>query len=416
MEETQMDGRTQRGRGARALIATALVCTAAAAAGCGSSNDDDGATTAAASTSPGPTTTATGGGGAEGNAVEIAASVFSDRVCEPKDPAVIADIPRSVAGFTGYDSAPGDWLAEPADSPLSGKRVSWTSMGLGQPFFLAIQDHWKSFSDRYDFELKTFDGKFDASGVQKVVEDIAADKPDAVAFAPLDSDASVPQIRRMVDAGSKVVTYNVQPREQQVPRVFADDYLGSQIVGCNAGAYWNAKFGDRQAVIGVVDLPELPQVQDRRNGFIKGFLSQVPTAEIGASVDGGGTLDKAAPAATDLIQGNPDVNVIFGINNDSSLGTVQALKAAGKYDADWGVLASVDGSAPVMRELGDPNTPYKAEGGYPPYDFAVASFNLLGADMEGRTAARSQVVLVYPPIKPDAAAIREWLDVQYPSN
>lgn len=412
-----MEGSTQRGRAARALLATALVCAAAGAAGCGSSGDDDastasGAASTAAATTDGAATTS----GAGGDALEIAARTFSDRVCEPKDPAAVADIPRSVSGFTGYESAPGDWLAEPAESPLAGKRVSWTSMGLGQPFFLAIQDHWKAFSDRYDFELKTFDGKFDASGVQKVVEDIAADKPDAVAFAPLDSDTSVPQIRRMVDAGSKVVTYNVQPREQQVPRVLADDYVGSQIVGCNAGAYWNEKFGDRQAVIGTVDLPELPQVQDRRHGFIKGFLSQVPTAKIGASVDGGGTLDKAAPAATDLIQGNPDVNVIFGINNDSSLGTVQALKAAGKYDADWGVLASVDGSAPAMRELGDPNTPYKAEGGYPPYDFAVAALNLLGADMEGRTDARTQVVLVYPPINPDPAAIREWLDVQYPGG
>ncbi len=413
-----MDGRIQRGRVARALLATALAAVATAgAAGCGSSGDDDGSTSAATGASTAATTTAaSNGGGGGGNALEIAASTFSDRVCEPKDPAVVADIPRSVSGFTGYDSAPGDWLAEPAESPLAGKRVSWTSMGLGQPFFLAIQDHWKSFASRYDFDLKTYDGKFDASGVQKVVEDISADKPDAVAFAPLDSDASVPQIRRLTGSGAKVVTYNVQPREQEVPRVFADDYLGSQIVGCNAGAYWNEKFGDRQAVIGVVDLPELPQVQDRRNGFIKGFLSQVPTAKIGASVDGGGTLDKAAPAATDLIQGNPDVNVIFGINNDSSLGTVQALKAAGKYDADWGVLASVDGSAPVMRELGDPNTPYKAEGGYPPYDFAVAAFNLLGASLEGRTDARTQVVLVYPPIKPDAAAIRAWLDVQYPGN
>lgn len=407
-----MEGTTPRGRLTRALAVTALTCAVTfGAAGCGSSSDD----TSTASSAGGTTAAETSGGGG-GDALEIASRTFSDTVCEPKDPAVVADIPRSVSGFTGYDSEPGDWLVEPADSPLRGKRVSWTSMGLGQPFFLAIQDHWKAFSDRYGFELKTFDGKFDASGVQKVVEDIAADKADAVAFAPLDSDASVPQVQRLLDSGADVVTYNVQPREQAAPRVFADDYLGSQIVGCNAGAYWNEKFGDRQAVIGVVDLPELPQVQDRRNGFVKGFLSQVPTAKVGASVDGGGTLDKAAPAATDLIQGNPDVNVIFGINNDSSLGTVQALKAAGKYDADWGVLASVDGSAPVMRELGDPNTPYKAEGGYPPYDFAVAAFNLLNATAEGRTSKDTQVVLVYPPIKPDPAAISEWLDVQYPSK
>lgn len=406
-----MERTTPRGRRTRALAVTAVTCAVAfGVVGCGSSEDD------ASTASSGTTATAASSGGGKGDALEIASRTFSAEVCEPVDPAVVAGIPRSVSGFTGYESEPGDWLTQPADSPLKGKRVSWTSMGLGQPFFLAIQDHWKAFADRYGFELKTFDGKFDASGVQKVVEDIAADKPDAVAFAPLDSDASVPQVQRLMGSGADVVTYNVQPREQAAPRVFADDYLGSQIVGCNAGAYWNEKFGDRQAVIGVVDLPELPQVQDRRNGFVKGFLSQVPTAKVGASVDGGGTLDKAAPAATDLIQGNPDVNVIFGINNDSSLGTVQALKAAGKYDADWGVLASVDGSAPVMRELGDPNTPYKAEGGYPPYDFAVAAFNLLNAAAAGRTSKDTQVVLGYPAIKPDAAAIKEWLDVQYPSN
>ena len=344
-----------------------------------------------------------------------AADTFSSEVCGTKDPAAVADIPASVSGFTGYDSEPGDWLALPASAEeLAGKRVSLSVMGLGQPFFLAVVGHWEELSEEYGFELKVYDGKFDAGSVQQLVDDIVVDRPDAVVFAPLDSDASVPQVQKMIDAGLPVVTYNVQPREQAAPRVFADDYLGSQIVGCNAGAYFAAKFPDRAAKIGIVDLPQLPQVQDRKNGFLYGFLSQIPDAELVQAVDGGGVIDKANPAATDLIQAHPDINVIFGINDDSSLGTVAALKTAGVYDADWGVLDAVDGSAPAMESMKDPNSPYKAESGYPPRDFAYAAFNLLIATLNGETTSTTQVVVGYPPIEPTLEGIDTWLTEQYP--
>jgi ABC-type sugar transport system substrate-binding protein len=351
---------------------------------------------------------------AAGSAAEIAAATFSADVCEPKDPEAVADIPGSVSGFTGYESAPGEWLAEPETSPLSGKRVALSVMGLGQPFFLAVKGHWEELAAKYGFELKVYDGKFDAGTVQKLVDDIIADAPDAVAFAPLDSDASVPQVQKFLDAGIPVVTYNVQPREVLAPRVFADDFLGSRTVGCNAGAYFAQKFAGEAAKIGIVDLPQLPQVQDRKNGFLYGFLSQIPDAEVVGTVDGGGVIDKALPAAADLLQSNPDINVIFGINDDSSLGTVAALKAAGEYTADWGVLSAVDGSGPAMEEMADPASPYKAESGYPPLNFALAAFNLLGATVEGTSEPSTQVVLGYPPIDPTPAGIQEWLNSQYP--
>jgi ABC-type sugar transport system substrate-binding protein len=350
------------------------------------------------------------------DASEVAASSFSADMCEPVDPAVVKDIPKAVSGFSGYDSMAGDWLTEPATSPLTGKKVALTVMGLGQPFFTAIKGHWEDFAKKYNFELRVFDGKFDAGTVQANVEDVIAWKPDAVAFAPLDSDASVAQVKKIQEAGIVVITYNVQPRQQIAPRVFADDFTGSRLAGCNAGRYYKAKFGDKPALIGVVDLPQLPQVQDRKNGFYYGFLSVVPTAKIGQTVDGGGVIDQANPAATDLIQANPDMNVIFGINDDSSLGTVRALKAAGKYNADWGVLTAVDGSAPAMAELGDPSTPYKAESGYPPYDFSIAPFIMLGMAYEGKVDANSQVALNYPPISPSKDGISTWVNVQYPTK
>ena len=215
------------------------------------------------------------------DAVQIAAKTFSPDVCVPVDAAAVANIPASVSGFTGYVSAPGDWLSEGAASALKGKRVALTVMGLGQPFFLAIKGHWERLAEKYGFELKVYDGRFDAGTVQKLVDDVISDAPDAVAFAPLDSAASVGQVKRMLDAGIAVVTYNVQPTEVVAPRVFANDYDGPLVVGCNAARYFKERFGDKAAVyFGVVDFPILPQVQDRKNGFLKGFLSILPTATI----------------------------------------------------------------------------------------------------------------------------------------
>lgn len=351
---------------------------------------------------------------ANDGSVAVAAKSFSADLCQPADPAAVANIPKAVSGFTGYASAPGAWLEQPTTTALAGKRVALTVMGLGQPYFLAIKGHWERLAKKYGFELKVYDGKFDAGTVQKLVDDIISDRPDAVAFAPLDSGAAVPQVKRMLEAGLKVVTYNVQPVQVVAPRVFANDFDGPRLTGCNAARYFLAKFGARPAIMGIVDLPQLPQVQDRKNGFIYGFKSLIPGAVVAQAVNGGGVIDKANPAAADLLQAHPELNVIFGINNDSSLGAIAAMKAAGSYAPEWGVVASVDGSEPVMSELGSDGSPLKAESGYPPYDFSLATFNLLGATFSGKTTPDTQVVVGYPPIDPSAEGIKTWLARQYP--
>jgi ribose transport system substrate-binding protein len=48
-------------------------------------------------------------------------------------------------------------------------------MGLGQPFFLAIKKQWEMLAEKYGFELKVYDGRFDAGTVQKLVDDVISD-------------------------------------------------------------------------------------------------------------------------------------------------------------------------------------------------------------------------------------------------
>lgn len=398
------------------FAATMIAVLAVVAAGCGGAATNSPPASNPPVATPSGSATPSSTPAAEMNATELAASVFSPVVCEPVDPAAIANVPAPVDIVTDYSTSPGDWSTLPATSPLTGKRVALTVMGLGQPFFLSVSNHWKDLAKKYNFELKIYDGKFDAGTIQALVDDVIADKPDAVAFAPLASDAGVPQVEKFLAAGIPVVTYNVQPAKPVAPRVIAFDYQSLVITGCNLGAYYNAKWPGQPAKIGIVHYSILPQVVDRANGFLKGFLSQVPTAEVVATVEGGAVIDKALPAASDMLQKNPEINVIFGINNDSALGIVGALKAIGKYNSDWGVMASIDGSEPAVKELGSPDSPWKAETGYPPYDYAINAFTLLGATVEGKTDKTTQISLIDPAIPPTPEGIDNWVSVQYPNR
>ncbi len=72
------------------------------------------------------------------NPAQIAAQTFSTKLCTPKNPAVVKNIPKALSGFTGYKQSPGNWLGLPATSDLTGHTVALTTMGLNQPFFTSI--------------------------------------------------------------------------------------------------------------------------------------------------------------------------------------------------------------------------------------------------------------------------------------
>src|SRR5205085_8206726 len=78
-----------------------------------------------------------------------------------------------------------------------------------------------------------------------------------------------------------------------------------------------------------VGLPALSTTVARSKGFVDGIHSVLADATVAQSVDGKGLKDEAVKVAADALTAHPDVNIIFGINDDSALGGLQAYKAAG---------------------------------------------------------------------------------------
>ena len=101
--------------------------------------------------------------------------------------------------------------------------------------------------------------------------------------------------------------------------------------------------------IAMLDLaPGISVGQLRHDGFLKGFgIEEGDPAIIGAAPTLGDTA-KGQAAMETLLQKDPDINIIYSINEPSGFGGANALKAAGKDPKDF-ILVSVDGGCDAIE-------------------------------------------------------------------
>lgn len=101
------------------------------------------------------------------------------------------------------------------------------------------------------------------------------------------------------------------------------NYEGSAALGRWAGEYVLEHFDGVAQVLDII--LQLPNTRERSAGFVDGLrevLGDVNTHII--SVDGRGLYNEAYQVALDALRVHPQINVIFGINDDSVLGGLQA--------------------------------------------------------------------------------------------
>jgi ribose transport system substrate-binding protein len=143
-----------------------------------------------------------------------------------------------------------------------------------------------------------------------------------------------------------------------------------------------------------VGLPALTTTVARSTGFVDGITSILgENARVAQSVDGQGLKDQAVTVSADALTANPDVNVIFGINDDSALGGLQSYEAAG-LDMENLLVVGFGCEGNACKDALTEGGPYKVSAAmFPEYqgrliiDAGVAAFN--GVELPGHLIAPS---------------------------
>jgi fructose transport system substrate-binding protein len=211
-------------------------------------------------------------------------------------------------------------------------------------------------------DLKAYAGKDDGDNEGQVaaVETCIADGAKGILITPSNTKAIVPVIKKARDAGILVIALDtpLDPIDSADQTMATDNFQAGFLIG----AYAKAKMGDaaKDAKIGFLNInPQQVTVDVLRNqGFMSGFGIDVKNPNVIGDEDDprivghdytNGNPEGGRKAMENLLQINPDINVIHTINEPAAAGAYEALKAVGK---DGQVLImSVDGGCPGVKDV-----------------------------------------------------------------
>jgi fructose transport system substrate-binding protein len=232
-----------------------------------------------------------------------------------------------------------------------------TTLGLitkqeANPFWVTMREVAQDSADEHDAELLTATGRSDVDYQSQVraLEDMVERGAKGILIAPTDSEAVVPAIREARRAGVTVIALDTptDPRSA-VDALFATN---NRRAGALIGRYARAK-AEEQGIeprIAMLDLaPGIASGELRHDGFLEGFGIRDGDPRIVGSVDTEGDEAKARRAMEQLLQRNPDINIVYTVNEPAAFGAAAALEAAGKGEDDV-ILVSVDGGCEAIKD------------------------------------------------------------------
>jgi len=245
--------------------------------------------------------------------------------------------------------------ATAADQPVIGLITKTDT----NPFFVKMKEGAQAAATAKGAKLLTAAGKADGDNAGQVtaIENMIAGGAKTIMITPNDSKAIVPAIKKAQAQGVMFIALDspADPMEATDALFATNNYTAGELIG----KYAKAAMAGKPAKIATLDLfPGHPVGAQRHNGFMSGFglkasdaksneLSK--SAEIVCMADSFGDQAKGQTAMENCLQKNPDINLVYTINEPAAAGAHQALKAAGK---DKGVIiVSVDGGCAGIKNV-----------------------------------------------------------------
>ena len=227
------------------------------------------------------------------------------------------------------------------------------------PFFVKMREGAQAAARSNGARLLTAAGKNDADNAGQVtaIENMIAAGAKVILITVNDSKAIVPAIKRARSRGILVIALDspTDPVDATDALFATDNYQAGTLIG----AYAKAMLGGKPARIATLDLfPGHPVGAQRHNGFLKGFGLAAPSKEsnqlghpsqVVCMADSYGNQTRGQAAMENCLQKDPNINLVYTINEPTAAGAYTALKAAGK--AKDVVIVSVDGGCQGIRDI-----------------------------------------------------------------
>jgi ribose transport system substrate-binding protein len=224
-------------------------------------------------------------------------------------------------------TATGKTSAAAASGAPKAKQIGVSLLTVQHQFYQDLRAGLQEEAEKHGYKLLITTAEFDPARQANQVDEFIVQKVDAIVVCPCDSRSVGACIVQANEAGIPVFTADIastSPIGEVVSHIASDNKQG----GREAARLLLQALGGKGKVA-ILSHPEVTSVMDRVAGF-KEEIARHPDIQIVAELSAGGKRDKANRVMEDLLQSHPDLDGVFGINDDSALGALAAIEAAGK--------------------------------------------------------------------------------------
>jgi len=229
------------------------------------------------------------------------------------------------------------------------------------PFFVKMKEGAEKGAKEQGIDLQSFAGEKDGDAAPQItaIENCVAAGVKGILITPSNDDVG-PALKDARSKGILVISLDTPLGDAEAQDMtFATDNFEAGVL---IGKWAKAQMGDKaaSAKIAMLDINKDNISVDvlRDTGFLTGFGIEVPDGKVlGSEKDprvighesSGANPEGGQKAMETLLAKDPDINVVYTINEPAAEGAYAALKAAGKEAQ--ALIVSVDGGCPGVASV-----------------------------------------------------------------
>ena len=276
-------------------------------------------------------------------------------------------------------------LADGAQAPIEAAepkgdayRIAYMPPATEFNYYIAIGEGIRAVAEEQGVEVFMLapQSGADINGQMGMIQDVLTQDVDAIIVGTHDEFAAAPLLGKAVDQGVAVFVINSDVPNFPTPVHGVVGY--SQRNGTRALADWAVEANGGEPVkVGIIEGQPGYHSTERVGGFMDGIEGH-EEFEVVVSIDGKWNVEGGNAAGMDILQSNPELDMIFAANDYMIIGASFAAKALGRSDI---VLLGNDGDTSGLEEIAAGNV--TATVNTSPYLMGQAAMHAMIDTLEG---------------------------------
>jgi ribose transport system substrate-binding protein len=246
--------------------------------------------------------------------------------------------------------------ASPAAPAAGAMKVGFSIATLNNAFFVGLKSGVERGAKSQGFVLVQTNANGDAQQQVNDAINLLSQGVQALVLNPIDSKAIIPAVEKANQMNVPVYMLDRGSDGGKVTSFVASDNVALGRTGADwIAAQLKQRYGSEKGnVVDLIGLVGTTAATDREKGF-SDEIAKYPDIKVVARQEGGFDQEKSLNAMTNILQKYPQIDAVFGANDDNTVGAEKAIDNAGRFhppgDKAHILVIGADGTAQALSAI-----------------------------------------------------------------